>query len=81
MARSISVKDAELFELLRGNALAGGDNSAFLKEAVAVLREKAVAGIGKDIDIAYAASEKEIQLKMSELKERAAVLQKLRTKK
>ena len=80
MVKSISIKDAELFELVRGYTLAGGDVKQIFKEAAAVLKANATKTIGNDYDVSIAAAEADVQNKLSELKERAAVLAKLKSK-
>lgn len=78
MVKGISVKNNELFELVRGASLTGVDVDDAVQETAAILKQKLTEKIGNDMDVVLQASESEIAGKIAELKERAAVVAKMR---
>ena len=78
MVKSISVKDSELYEIVRGATNAGIDIKSVFAEAAKILKEKTTEAIGNDMEVALLASEAEISQKIAELNERAAVVKKLK---
>jgi hypothetical protein len=77
MVKSISIKDAELFELVNGISKSGGDVKALLRPVIEQLRTQVKDGIGNDYDVVIATGKADVETRMAELKERLAVLSKM----
>ena len=79
MAGSVSVKNAKLYELFRGLKLSGNDTDALLQEIADFAEVKAKDMAGKELDIALAADEQDIDKRLAELNARKAVIKNMRT--